>query len=208
MMLMLNVPATIGLMVLAQPIVALLLEHGRFTPSDTAATAAALMFYAPGLLGYSAVKLASPTFYTLRDSRTPVIVSVLSVLTNLAINLALVRVMGFRGLALGTALAAMFNGVALLWLLRQRLGGLEGRRIATSLLKILAASIVMGLAAWYTSAWLARAIPDDALLWKAVRVTAAIGTGVAVLVLSARLLRIAEFEEALKRVLRRLVPSS
>ena len=83
MMLMLNVPATIGLMVLAQPIVALLLERGKFTPADTAATAAALMFYAPGLLGYSAVKIASPTFYSLRDSRTPVIVSVLSVLANL-----------------------------------------------------------------------------------------------------------------------------
>jgi len=208
MMLMLNVPATVGLMVLAEPIVALLLEHGRFNASDTQATAAALMFYAPGLLGYSAVKIASPTFYSLRDSRTPVIVSVLSVLANLTMNLALVRVMGFRGLALGTALAAIFNAAALLWLLRGRLGGLEGRRIATSLLKIVVASIVMGLAAWYTSAWLTRAIPDDALLWKAVRVTAAIAAGVATLVLSARLLRIAEFEEALKRVLRRLRPSS
>ena len=61
LMLMLNVPATIGLIVLAHPIVALLLERGRFTPHDTAATAAALMFYAPGLLGYSAVKIASPS---------------------------------------------------------------------------------------------------------------------------------------------------
>jgi putative peptidoglycan lipid II flippase len=208
MMLMLNVPATVGLMVLAEPIVALLLEHGRFNPSDTQATAAALMFYAPGLLGYSAVKIASPTFYSLRDSRTPVIVSVLSVLANLTMNLALVRVMGFRGLALGTALAAIFNAAALLWLLRGRLGGLEGRRIATSLLKIVAASIVMGLAAWSTSVWLTRAIPDDALLWKAVRVTGAIAAGVATLVISARLLRIAEFEEALRRVLRRLRPSS
>jgi putative peptidoglycan lipid II flippase len=208
MMLMLNVPATLGLMVLAHPIVALLLEHGRFTPADTDATAVALMFYAPGLLGYSAVKIAAPTFYSLRDSRTPVVVSVLSVLANLGINLALFRLMGFRGLALGTALAAMFNAVALLWLLRRRLDGLEGRRIATSLVKILIASFVMGLAAWYTSAWLTRAIPDDALLWKAVRVAAAIGAGVVALVASARLLRIAEFEEALRHVLRRLKPPS
>jgi putative peptidoglycan lipid II flippase len=208
MMLMLNVPATLGLIVLAQPIVALLLEHGKFNPSDTTATAAALMFYAPGLLGYSAVKIASPTFYSLRDSRTPVVVSVLSVLANLAINLALVRVMGFRGLALGTALAAMFNALTLLWLLERRLDGLEGRRVATALLKILVASMVMSVVAWYTSAWLTRAIPDDALLWKAVRVAAAIGAGVVALIVSARLLRIAEFEEALKRVLRRLNPSS
>jgi putative peptidoglycan lipid II flippase len=208
LMLMLNIPATVGLVLLAQPIVSMLLERGRFGPADTAATAAALMCYAPGLIGYSAVKIASPTFYSLRDSRTPVIVSVLSVLANLTMNLALVRIMGFRGLALGTALAAMFNAVALFWLLGRRLGGLEGRRIATSLLKIVIASIVMGLAAWSTSAWLTRAIPGDALLWKAVRVTAAIGSGVIVLIVSARLLRIAEFEEALKRVLRRFKPSS
>ena len=66
----------------------------------------------------------------------------------------------------------------------------------------------MGLAAWYTSAWLTQAIPGDALLWKAVRVMTAIGAGMVTLVISARLLRIAEFEEALKHVLRRLRPSS
>ena len=92
------------------------------------ATAAALLFYAPGLLGYSAVKIASPSFYSLRDSRTPVTVSVIAVLTNLTINLMLVRVMGYRGLALGTALAAMFNAVTLFWLLRRRLG--RSRRTA------------------------------------------------------------------------------
>ena len=127
---MLNVPATVGLIVLAEPIVALIYERGTFTPYDTVATAAALMFYAPGLLGYSAVKIASPTFYSLRDSRTPVIVSVISVGANLALNLALVRVLGFRGLALGTAIAAIFNAGVLLWLLRSRLGGLDGRRLA------------------------------------------------------------------------------
>ena len=83
LMLMLNVPATIGLVALAHPIVQCLLERGRFTPHDTASTAAALMYYAPGLLGSSIVKLASPTFYSLRDSRTPVIVSLIAVLTNL-----------------------------------------------------------------------------------------------------------------------------
>jgi putative peptidoglycan lipid II flippase len=204
---MLNVPATVGLMALAQPIVALLLERGRFTGWDTAATASALMFYAPGLLGYSAVKIASPTFYSLRDSRTPVVVSVLSVLANLGLNLALVRVLGFRGLALGTALAAIFNALALLWLLERRLEGLDGRRVAIALAKIAIASILMGLAAHYTSAWMARAIPSGAFYWKAVRLAAAIAAGLAVLVASARLLRIAEFEEAVKRVVRRLRPT-
>ena len=118
LMLMLNVPATVGLIVLATPIVALIFEHGRFTPADTAATAAALAFYAPGLVGYSAVKIAVPSFYSLRDSRTPVIVSAATVLLNVVLNLTLVRVMGFKGLALGTAVSSIFNASVLLWLLR------------------------------------------------------------------------------------------
>jgi putative peptidoglycan lipid II flippase len=204
MMLMLNVPATVGLLVLAEPIVSLLLERGRFRPDDTIQTAAALMFYAPGLLGYSAVKIASPTFYSLRDSRTPVIVSMISVAANLGINLALVRVMGFRGLALGTAIAAMINAGALLWLLSRRLEGLEGGRIAVAFAKITIASAVMGAAAYYTSAWLGDVLPSRDLPWKTVRVFSAIGVGVVVLAASAKALRIAEFDEALRRVLHRL----
>lgn len=207
LMLMLNVPATIGLMALAEPIVALLLERGAFGSFDTAQTAAALMFYAPGLIGYSAVKIASPTFYSLRDSRTPVIVSMVSVAANLALNLSLVRVLGFRGLALGTALAAMVNAGALLWLLGRRLDGLEGGRILTAAVKITLASTAMGAAAFYTAIWLADALPGRELVWKMVQVGTAIAAGVIVLAAAARLLRIAEFDEAVKRVMRRIRPA-
>jgi putative peptidoglycan lipid II flippase len=207
LMMMLNVPATIGLVALANPIVAVLLERGRFTSADTAATAAALTFYAPGLLAYSVVKIASPSFYSLRDSRTPVTVSVISVLANLGINLALVRVMGFRGLALGTALAATFNAGALLWLLRKRLDGLEGRRVVIAFVKIACASIAMGFAAHYTSQWVAARMPPAGTLWRAIELTASIAVGIAVLVGSVRVLRVAEFDEAFSRVLRRLRPA-
>jgi putative peptidoglycan lipid II flippase len=204
MMLMLNVPATVGLIALAHPIVALLLERGRFTPHDTAATASALMFYAPGLLGYSAVKIASPSFYSLRDSRTPATVSVVAVLANLTINLLLVRVMGYRGLALGTALAAMFNAGMLLWLLRRRLGGLDGRRVSVALIKITVASAVMGAAAQMTARSLASLMPSATSIARAIQLGAAIVVGILVLVAAARLLRLAEFDEAFARVLRRL----
>jgi putative peptidoglycan lipid II flippase len=216
LMLMLNVPATVGLVVLAVPIVALILERGAFTSIDTAATALALMCYAPGLLGYSAVKIASPTFYSMGDSRTPVLVSVLSVVTNLVLNLVLVRVIGFAGLAIGTAIAALVNALLLLWLLRRRLDGLEGKRIAVALAKITAASLAMGAAAWLTAQWVegwwtagwidAFGEPWSREIAKALRVTAAIGAGLITLVASARALRIAEFDEAFRRVVRRLAP--
>ncbi len=203
MMLMLNVPATVGLIVLAEPIVAMIYERGAFHAVDTTSTAAALMFYAPGLLGYSAVKIASPTFYALRDARTPVIVSVLSVVANLLMNLALVQVLGFRGLALGTAIAAMLNAIVLLWLLRRRLGGLDGRRVAISLAKISAASTLMGFAAYFTLQGLSSVMPGNGELARVLRVGGSIAVALLVLAASARLLRIQEFTEATSRVLAR-----
>ena len=209
--LMLNVPATIGLVVLANPIVGFLLQRGRFSAEDTAATAAALMFYAPGLVGYSAVKIASPTFYSLRESRTPVVVSVLTVSINLVLNITLVRVLGYRGLALGTAVASIFNAFVLLWFLRRRLDGLDGRRVGVALLKILAASMAMGIAAWWSNQALKSVLPDAALTWKhidvylSIRLMVAIAAGVGVLIASARALRIAELDEATARLMRRVV---
>ena len=142
-------------------------------------------------------------FYALRDARTPVIVSVLSVITNLLLNLALVRVLGFRGLALGTAIAAMMNAVVLLWLLRRRLGGLEGARIAVSLAKISAAAALMGLATYYTLQGLLNVMPGDRELVRVLRVGSAIAVALLVLAGSAQWLRIQEFNEATSRVFAR-----
>jgi putative peptidoglycan lipid II flippase len=204
LMLMLNVPATVGLIVLARPIVSLLLERGNFGPADTAATAAALMCYAPGLLGYVAVKVASPTFYALRDSRTPVMVSALSVGANVALNLALVRVAGVPGLALGTAIAATLNAAVLLWLLHGRVRGLEVRSNARAFGLISIASCLMGLAAWGTQHVLEGAIGGTGTPIRAVRVFTSIAVALGVLVGAARVLHIEEFKEALARVASRL----
>jgi putative peptidoglycan lipid II flippase len=194
----------VGLIVLAEPIVALLFERGSFTPADTAATAAALVFYAPGLIGYSAVKLAVPSFYALQDSRTPVAVSASTVAVNLALNVGLAGVLGYRGLALGTGLSAILNATVLLWLLRRRLGGLDGRRVATALVKVLAASAVMGVATWAIAYWLEAAIPGTSAGVRLVRVAGGIGAGIASLALAARALRIAEFGQAVRAVASRL----
>ena len=205
--LMLNVPATIGLVALATPIVALIFERGSFTAADTAATAAALACYAPGLLGYSAVKIVVPSFYALGDSRTPALISVGSVALNVALNLLLVRFLGYRGLALGTAIAAVVNAVTLLHVLRRRLGGLEDRRLVTALAKITVAAACMGLAAAAAERWWASVWPTPAVLGQTIRLGSAIAVGLVVLAGTARVLRIEEFDEARRRLLARLRPS-
>jgi putative peptidoglycan lipid II flippase len=204
LMLMLNVPATIGLIVLAAPIIGLIFQHGRFTAADTAATAAALMCYAPGLVGYSVVKIAAPSFYALRDSRTPVVVSIATMVVNIVLNLTLVKVLGFKGLALGTAAAAIFNAVTLLVLLRGRLGGLDGRRMATALSKITGASLVMGTTAWGLNALLVHWLGASTILLRLLEVGAAILGAVVVLDVMARALHIDEFIEARHLVVARM----
>jgi len=202
MMLMLNVPATAGLIALAWPIIALIFQHGSFTRADTSATAAALACYAPGLVGYSVVRFAVPAFYALHDSRTPVVVSVVTMLLNVALNIALVRVIGYAGLALGTAVASLFNAALLLWLLRRRLDGLDGRRIAVSFAKILVASLIMGVVVWQANAMLATVMATDTIAARFVRVSSDIALALLVLVVAARALRIDEFTEALAIVRR------
>ncbi len=200
----LNVPATIGLLVLARPIVSLLLERGRFGPADTSATAAALMCYAPGLLGYAAVKIASPTFYALRDSRTPVIASAIAVGLNIALNLALVRAMGFRGLALGATLAAIAHAAILLWWLRGRVGSIGGRENVRVFVLITMAALAMGAVAWGSQHVLEALLPGRSTVVRAARVFGSISAGLVTLVAAAHWLHVSEFTDAVRRVVSRL----
>lgn len=203
LMLALNLPATLGLIVLASPIIALIFEHGRFTAVDTAATARALQFYAVGLLGYSIVRIVSPAFYALRRSRIPVAASIASVAANVVLAIVLVRVMGFAGLALATSLAAIVNAALQLVLLHRELGGIEAARIGVTLLKTTAAALVMAAAAWAADAGLRMALPGDAVPVQAVRVFATIAVALAALAGASWVLRLREFEEALAMVLGR-----
>jgi putative peptidoglycan lipid II flippase len=202
-MLALSVPATVGLIVLAPAIVALIFEHGQFTATDTIATAGALQFYAVGLVGYSIVRIVSPAFYALRRSRIPVAASIASVVANVLLAVTLVRVMSFAGLALATSLAAIVNAGIQLILLRRELGGIEAGRITLTLGKTTVAALAMGAAAWYTELSLRTAWPGTAIGLQALRVFVAIGVALAVLSACAWLLRLHEFEEARGMVSRR-----
>ena len=126
---------------------------------------------------------------------------------NLVLNLMLVRWFGYRGLALGTALAAIFNAALLAWLLRARLGGIDGRRIATAFGKVTLASGVMAAAVWGFEAWLASVLPAVGFVERFVHVGAGIALGMATLGVAARLLRIAEFDAAVGAVMRKVFPT-
>ena len=197
MMVMLNVPATLGLLVLARPIVQLLFEHGRFTAADTEATAAVLRLYAVGLVGHSATRIVSPVFYALRQSRTAVAASLAAIVVNIILSVGFVASIGFRGLALATSMAAFANGGLLVLLLRRRLNGIEGERVMIVLTKVVAAGAAMAVAAWGIEYEMTAWLPGQHILMQGTRLMAAIGGGLVVVAIAAKMLRIAPFEDAL-----------
>jgi putative peptidoglycan lipid II flippase len=204
LMLVLSVPAIVGLMVLAYPIVELIYQRGQFNSVSTMMTAPALLCYAPGILGYSIVKIVSPTFYSLSEPRTPVIVSIVTIGVNLVLNLWLNSIYGFRGLALGTAISAIVNAGLLLALLSHRLGGGDFPRILRTFVKSCIASAAMGIAAHYSHVWLRSMLPQPHDLQRAVCVAGSIGIALAVLAASAHLLRMEEFGAAMSRIIGRI----
>jgi putative peptidoglycan lipid II flippase len=144
---LLCIPSAVGLAICSRPIIAVIYQHGRFGAADTHAAAVALSAYAVGLTGYAAIKILGPAFYALDDARTPMRVSVLSVLINLACNWLAVRVLGLGhgGLALSTSAVALWNSALLFVLLSRRIGG-GFLGLDAELPRIAAATIAMAAA--------------------------------------------------------------
>jgi len=188
----LNVPSATGLMVLASPIVAVIFEHGRFGGEDTQGTAQALVFYALGLYCYSGVKVLAPAFYALDQARIPLWGSVLGMTSNVALNVWLHPVLGYRGVALGTSLAAAanFGVLAVAWQVRQ--GGFGEKGLLPQLARVAASNAALALAAWGAHRMLLGAAPGAGLGRQALLCFGPIAAGAAVYFAAARLLRVEE----------------
>lgn len=143
LILFLTIPSSVGLIILAGPLVRFLFQHGAFTSASTDVTVAALVFYSIGLFAHSGTEILSRGFYSLSDTRTPVAFSVGSMVLNLVLSLILVRPLGVRGLGLSVSLAAMVEFGLLLTVLDRRVGGLDLGRLRASVARTGAATIVM-----------------------------------------------------------------
>ncbi|MBI3252303.1 MAG: murein biosynthesis integral membrane protein MurJ [Candidatus Omnitrophica bacterium] len=143
------VPASVGLVVLSRPIVRIIFQHGRFDAASTAITSNALFFYAFGLLSCCFIKILVNAFYAMRDTRTPVKAMAVAVFLNVALSLILMRPLKIGGLTLASSLSATVNAALLFIALRKKIGPLDEKKILSSLLKIAAAALLMGAAAWF-----------------------------------------------------------
>jgi putative peptidoglycan lipid II flippase len=150
-------PAMVGLILLGNAGITVLLQRGAWTAEDTAATAWALAFFALGIAGHSLLEVLSRAFYALSDTRTPVLIGLVSVIANIVLSLVFVRVIGspaslsrgpFAGLALANSLATLLEGLALWLLLRRRIGSLKDRYVLAGAGRSLAAALGMGAVIW------------------------------------------------------------
>lgn len=143
-----TMPATVGLILLATPLVTALFQRNAFTAESTALVVTALQFYTLGLVAHSVVEIVARAFYALHDTATPVSVGIGAMFVNVVLSFLLLIPMAQGGLALANSIATTLEMVLLLWLLRRRLGGLSGRGLSGAVLRMALASVVLGVVVW------------------------------------------------------------
>ena len=201
-----TIPATVGLMVLREPIIRVLFEHGKFVAESTQLTARALLYYALGLPAFAAIKLIVPAFYSTQDMRTPVRVAAYALVVNVVLNTLFLQTF-FQtfyngGPALATSLAAYFNFFVLFVSFRRRFGRLGTWEVIHSLFKIGVCSTLMGLLC-YGMLWLWRRAEFAALLSEVTAFVVMIAAGTAAFIFFAWAFRCPEVEEVYGIAMRR-----
>ena len=214
---LMTLPSACGLIVLGEPIVRLIYERGKFDATATSMTAVALVGYSIGLTGYAAIKILSPAFYALNDAKTPMIIAIASIAVNFAGSYFLREWFshygvtpetpngyGHVGVALATSIVALVNFFCLVLLMRRRIKRLNGRNIMASFAKIAAASAVLSAVCYASYHFMANRFGTVGFSLRLVEAFGPIALGGIAFVITAKLLRVAELEQAFGMVRRKL----
>jgi putative peptidoglycan lipid II flippase len=144
-------PASAGFMVLAHPIIKTIFQGGRFDAYSSAQTANVLLFYSIGLFAYGADKILQSCFFSLRDTVTPMKISFMALCLNIALNFVLMVPLKLPGLALATSLSSLNSFFFLFFIIRNRLKPFSIKPIASSFMRIMAASACMGAVCYFSA---------------------------------------------------------
>lgn len=158
LVLIIGLPATLGLLIMAEPLIITLFFYGAFTAHDVTMSGMSLMAYSFGLLGFILVKILAPAFYARKDMKTPVKIAVVALVTNTVMNLILIGPFAHVGLAAATTISAFVNAGLLYWFLVKQsvytpLSGWRGLIVKV----VLANGVLVGLLLWLSpmvSEWL------------------------------------------------------
>jgi len=204
LVLFITFPAMVGLILLRDPIVALLFKRGAFGAQTTQLTSDALLYYALGLWAFAAVRIVVSTFYAMQDTQTPVKTATISIAANILLGTALMGPMKHCGLALATSLASMVNLVLLVVVLRNKLGAIRWRLIFSSGLRTLAASGVMALGVMMTCRLLMPPETELGSLRLLAGISVGILGGIAIFSASAWMMKVPEWQKVMVLIRRSL----
>ncbi len=203
---LLTIPSTVGLIMLAEPIISVLYQHGKFNALDAAQAAGALRYYAIGLVGYATLKVLVNAFYALDKRKTPMLVSLFAVALNLGLNWLFTLRLGWgtRGLAFSTGCIATVNFLLLYALMSRHLKGLESRLMLVMLGKVAFAAAALVAVCAASSHWLLADWQTQAFASKLGALLATVVVGALVFAGCGAALHIEELKELQGAILRRL----
>jgi putative peptidoglycan lipid II flippase len=205
--LLMTVPSTIGLMMLSEPIMSVLYQHGKYTAYEVTQAAAALRFYAIGLSGYAALKVLVNAFYALERRKTPMMISFMAVGLNLIFNWLFTFHLGWgvRGLAFSTGCVASCNFLVLYALMRRHLQGLQSTRMLKMLGKLALASLALAAVCWASQHWLLSGWATQSFVPKSGYLLLTVVAGACAFLGAGSALRVEELNDLLSAVRRRLL---
>jgi putative peptidoglycan lipid II flippase len=199
------IPAALGYLVLARPIVRLLLEHGVAGPRSGELVSDVLVAFAVGLFPFSVFQLLLRGFYAMQDTRTPAVVNLVSVAINVLMDLFLFLVLdlGVPGLALGHAASYVFGATLLTVMIGQRLGGLGGGHVLESIGRSGLVAVPTAGVAWVVSWVLGQAVGTATIAAQFLQVVTAVAAGLVVFVVGSSALHIEEVDAVKKQLVAR-----
>lgn len=189
MVVFIGIPASAGLILLRSPLVELFYERNKFTAESTMRTIDVIFFYSLGIWGYCGLHVIVRAFYSLKDTKTPMLIGIYMVGVNLLLNLSLIWFLNVGGLALATSISAILQLIILTTILKLRLGIRFGGDIFISFLKTCLATFTMAVACIATLDLVSKAMPDNDIVSKSVRVFAPLVSAIIVFFLTSYLTR-------------------
>lgn len=213
---LLTIPAACGLIVLGEPIVALIYQGGAFRAFDTNMVAWSLAAYSIGLAGYAAIKVLSPSFYAMDDARTPMFISIATIAVHAPVSFGMMYLLsgigvsaerpngyGHVGVALATSAVALVNFTALTYFMRKKIGRLNGRDILGAFVRVAIASAVMTLVCYLSYRAVASFFNVENIGVRMLEAFIPIGLGGLAFFIMAKLLRISEVEQVVSMLRRK-----
>lgn len=200
---LLVLPATVGAIVLATPVVRILFQRGAFDEKSTTLTATALVFYSVGMIGFGLRDILDKVFYSLKDTKTPMINGIIAVILNIVLNLILVRVMGHGGLALATSLSSIICIIILFASLKRKIGYYGQDKIRSTFFKSLLSSLIMGVVTYFVYK-LFNSIMGFGFIGECVSLGVSIGIGAIVYFILVMTLKVSEIDIAIDMIKNKL----